>query len=44
MLRFGGGTAYHRSLPFFLGILTGEVTSMGVWLVVDYFTGTIAKV
>ena len=43
VLRFGGGSGYRRSLPFFLGILTGEVTSMGVWLVVDYFTGTIAK-
>ena len=43
VLRLGGGTAYHRSLPFFLGILTGEVTRMGMWLVVDYFTGTIAK-
>ena len=44
VLRFGGGSGYRRSLPFFLGILTGEVTSMGVWLVVDYFTGTIVKV
>ncbi len=43
VLRFGGGSGYRRSLPFFLGILTGEVTSMGVWLVVDYFTGTIVK-
>ena len=43
VLRFGGGSGYRRSLPFFLGILTGEVTSMGVWLVVDYFTGTIAR-
>ena len=39
-----GGTAFHRSLPFFLGILTGEVTSLGVRLVVGYFTGAIARV
>ena len=42
VLRLGGASAYHRSVPFFLGILTGEVTSMGVWLVVEYFTGTIS--
>ncbi len=42
VLRLGGASAYHRSVPFFLGILTGEVTSMGVWLVVGYFTGTIS--
>ncbi len=41
VLRLGGGSVYHRSVPFFLGILSGEVTSMGVWLVADYFTGNV---
>ena len=41
VLRYGGSSAYQRSLPFFLGLLAGQVACMGMWLVIDYFTGTV---
>ena len=39
ILKYGGPGLYNRSKPFFIGLVVGQFTSMGFWLVVDYFTG-----
>ena len=41
VLRLGGASAYQRSVPMFHGILLGQITSMGMWLVIDYFSGNV---
>lgn len=43
VLKFGGATLYRRTRPLFMGIILGEATGAGVWVIVDYFTGTIAN-
>ena len=35
ILRIGGAALYRRYIPFFLGILTGYTTGVGISLVVD---------
>lgn len=40
ILRFGGLRWFRGSLPFFLGLIVGQYTCNGFWLVVDYFSGT----
>ncbi len=39
VLRFAGAAAYRSSQFFFLGLIVGEATAVGLWLVVDYITG-----
>ncbi|MGQ9879356.1 MAG: DUF6785 family protein [Armatimonadota bacterium] len=39
ILRFGGLRWFRVSLPFFLGLIVGQYTCNGFWLVVDYFSG-----
>ncbi|MBT4500300.1 MAG: hypothetical protein HOC74_21415 [Gemmatimonadetes bacterium] len=39
VLKYGGPTLYRRTIPFFLGMILGEIVPAGIWLVVDYFTG-----
>ncbi|MCS7310713.1 MAG: amiloride-sensitive sodium channel family protein, partial [Armatimonadetes bacterium] len=39
ILRFGGLRWFRLSLPFFLGLIVGQYTCNGFWLVVDYFSG-----
>jgi len=39
VLRLGGAPGYRRSVPFFLGLLTGQVSGQGLWLLVAYITG-----
>ena len=34
--RLGGAQLYERSKPFFLGLILGEATAGGFWLVMDY--------
>ena len=43
ILRYGGSPLYRRR-PLFLGMVLGQVTSHGAWMVVDYFTGMIGDV
>ena len=43
ILRFGGVALYHRSQAFFLGLICGQVSCNGVWLIVDYFTGKVGN-
>jgi len=39
ILKYGGPGLYNRSKPLSIGLVVGQFTSMGFWLVVDYFTG-----
>jgi hypothetical protein len=39
VLKYGGPTLYRRTLPFFLGLILGEIGAAGIWLVIDLFTG-----
>lgn len=35
ILRYGGGGAYKKSVPFFLGMILGQFTAVGVWFFID---------
>ena len=39
ILKYGGPTLFHRARPFFLGLILGQFTVAGVWLIIDFFTG-----
>ena len=39
ILRFGGAKFYVRTQGFFLGLIAGQMLTIGLWLIVDYFTG-----
>jgi hypothetical protein len=39
VLHFGGLRFYRASLPFFLGLIVGQYTCNGFWLLMDYFSG-----
>ena len=43
VLRFGGSAVYRTSQFFFLGLIGGQVTSMGIWLVIDYLFGNVGN-
>jgi hypothetical protein len=38
-LKYGGPQLYRRTVPFFLGMILGEIVPAGFWLIIDYFTG-----
>jgi len=39
ILRYQGGRGFHRSRPFFLGMVLGEFTAAGLWLIIDVLAG-----
>ena len=39
VLKYGGPQLYRRTVPFFLGMILGEIVPAGFWLLIDYFTG-----
>jgi hypothetical protein len=43
VLKFGGPGLYARSRPLFLGLALGQIVAGGLWLVVDYLTGTVGN-
>ena len=43
VLRYAGSAVYQSSQSFFLGLIAGQVTSAGAWLVIDYFFGTLGN-
>ena len=43
VLRFGGVAVYRRSQVFFLGMICGQMSCNGLWLVIDYFTGKVGN-
>jgi hypothetical protein len=38
--RYGGLKGYRILLPFFLGLIVGDVLNAGVWIVISHLTGT----
>ena len=39
LVKIGGARAYRNAVPFFLGMMLGNFSTAGVWLVIDFFTG-----
>ena len=39
ILRYGGPKLFDCGKPFFIGLVVGQFTCMGFWILVDHFTG-----
>ncbi len=39
LLRYGGAKAYNKGRGFFLGLIIGQFTVAGIWLIINFFTG-----
>ena len=39
ILKYGGGKLFTALKPFFLGLILGEATVAGFWLVIDWLAG-----
>ncbi|MHB8994642.1 MAG: DUF6785 family protein [Armatimonadota bacterium] len=39
ILRYGGIPTYEKTRPFFLGLILGDLVNIGLWLVIEAFTG-----
>ena len=39
ILKYGGPALFQRAKPIFLGLILGQFTVAGLWLIIDYFTG-----
>ena len=39
ILKYGGPRLFTKARPFFLGLITGQFVVMGIWLIIDHFTG-----
>jgi hypothetical protein len=39
VLKYGGVKLYRMTRPFFLGMILGQITPGGLYLIVDHFTG-----
>jgi len=39
VLRYGGVNLYRRTQGVFLGMIAGQMLTVGIWLTIDYFTG-----
>jgi len=39
VLKYGGPKLFAQTRPFFLGLIAGQFIVMGVWLIIDHFTG-----
>ncbi len=39
VLKYGGASLYRATRPFFLGLILGQISVSGLWLLIDYFTG-----
>ncbi|MFT5376063.1 MAG: hypothetical protein ACI906_002897 [Candidatus Latescibacterota bacterium] len=39
IMKYGGPSLFRRAKPFFLGLIVGQFTGAGLWLVIDYLTG-----
>ena len=43
VLRYGGADLYKRTRLFFLGLILGQYTVSGLWLLIDFFTGKVGN-
>jgi hypothetical protein len=39
--KFGGNEGYQKAIPFFLGLVLGDVTMMLFWLAINVYTGVM---
>ena len=39
ILKYGGPVLFRHAKPFFFGLILGQFTVAGLWLIIDYFTG-----
>ena len=44
ILKFGGSAGYLKTRPFFLGLILGQVSVAGLWLIIDGCTGKTGNV
>lgn len=44
ILKYGGLKLYRSLRPFFLGLILGQVSCAGIWLVIDFCTGTVGNI
>lgn len=43
VMKFGGASLYRKTRPFFVGIIVGEAVCLGMWSIIDYFTGKVGN-
>ncbi len=43
VLRYGGPALYRKTRPFFLGLILGQISVSGMWLIIDHFTGMVGN-
>jgi hypothetical protein len=43
VLRYGGAGLYQRTRFFFLGLILGQYTASGAWILLDLFTGKVGN-
>ena len=43
ILKYGGASLYRKARPFFLGLIMGQFSVAGLWIVIDFFTGMIGN-
>jgi hypothetical protein len=43
LLKYGGVRAYRAGRPFFLGLIIGQISCAGFWMVVDTCTGAVGN-
>jgi hypothetical protein len=39
ILKYGGPTLHRRVRPFFMGLILGQFSTEGIWLIIDTVTG-----
>ena len=43
VLKYGGVKLYRTTRPFFLGMILGQITPGGIYLIIDHFTGMVGN-
>lgn len=43
ILKYGGVPAYRAGRPFFLGLILGQISCAGMWMIIDTMTGMVGN-
>jgi hypothetical protein len=43
VLKYGGVRLYRTTRPFFLGMILGQITPGGIYLIIDHYTGMVGN-
>ena len=43
ILTYGGASLYRKIRPFFLGLILGQVSVAGLWIIIDFFTKMVGN-